>query len=70
MFSNKQRGLDYTPLFRFLLSKVGANWNNVFSEAKARLYKPDPIFWMVAIHENDKKDYFSSGESSYFSPPP
>ena len=67
MFGNKERGLDYTPLFRFLLSKVGANWNDVFSEANTRLDKPDPIFWMVAIHENDKKDYFRSGESSYFS---
>ena len=36
MFGKKERGLDYTPLFRFLLSKVGCNWDEVFSEAKAR----------------------------------
>lgn len=66
MHGSKERGLDYTPLFRFLLSKVGAYWNDVFSEAKARLDRPDPIFWMVAIHENKKKDYFCSKESSYF----
>ena len=32
-----QGGYDYTPLFRFLLSKVGQNWDNVFSEAVSRL---------------------------------
>src|SRR5574337_3049 len=67
MFGTKQRGLDYTPLFQFLLSKVGCNWNEVFSESKSRLDKPDPIFWIVALHENEKKDYVRIGESTYFS---
>lgn len=67
MHGSKERGLDYTPLFRFLLSKMGAYWNNVFSEANTRLDKPDPIFWMVAVDENNKKDYFRSGQASYFS---
>ncbi len=67
MFGTKQRGLDYTPLFKFLLSKVGCNWNEVFSEAKSRLDKQDPIFWIVALHEDEKKDYVRIGESSYFS---
>lgn len=39
-----ERGLDYTPLFRFLLSKVGSDWDSVFSEAKSRLDKTEPIF--------------------------
>ena len=67
MFGKKERGLDYTPLCRFLLSKVGADWNEVFSEAKSRLDKPDPIFWMVALTEKDKEDFIRIGESTYFS---
>jgi hypothetical protein len=34
-----QRGLDYTPLFRFLLSRVGDDWDEVHSEAVSRLDK-------------------------------
>lgn len=67
MSGKTERGLDYTPLFRFLLSKVGENWNDIFSEAKSRIDKTDPIFWMVALREEDKKDYIRIGESSYFS---
>ena len=67
MFGKKERGLDYTPLFRFLLSKVGSNWDEVFSEAKSRLDKSDPIFWIVALNKDEKKDYIRIGESSYFS---
>lgn len=46
MFGKKERGLDYTPLYRFLLAKVGSNWDEVFSEAKSRLDKTEPIFIM------------------------
>lgn len=67
MHGKKQRGLDYTPLFRFLLSRVGQDWDATHSEAVARLDRPDPIFWMVALHEADRKPYFPTGESSYFS---
>ncbi|MGV3611475.1 MAG: hypothetical protein ACO1N0_11025 [Fluviicola sp.] len=67
MFGGKERGLDYTPLYRFLLSKVGSDWNEVFSEAKARLDKAEPIFILVALHENEKQDLVRIGESSYFS---
>ena len=67
MFGTKQRGLDYTPLFKFLLSKVGCNWNEIFSEAKSRLDKQDPIFWIVSLNEDEKKDYVRTGESTYFS---
>lgn len=67
MFGNKARGLDYTPLFRFLLSKVGSKWDEVFSEAKSRLDKYEPIFWLVALNEEEKKDYVRIGESTYFS---
>lgn len=67
MFGRKERGLDYTPLYRFLLSKVGLDWDTVFSEAKSRLNSSDPIFWMVALRENEKEDFIRTGESSYFS---
>lgn len=67
MFGKKERGLDYTPLFRFLLSKVGSAWDDVFSEAKSRLDKSEPIFWIVALNEDEKKDYVRVDESSYFS---
>lgn len=67
MFGKKERGLEYTPLYRFLLSKVGSNWDEVFSESKSRLDKAEPIFYMVALKENDKEDFIRIGESTYFS---
>ncbi|MDQ0742279.1 hypothetical protein QF045_005139 [Pseudomonas sp. W4I3] len=67
MHSHQRHGLDYTPLFRFLLSKVGHPWSQVFSEAKARLDRPDPVFWMVAQHESDKQEYVRTDENSYYS---
>lgn len=67
MFGKKERGLDYTPLFKFLLSKVGNNWDEIFSEAKSRIDKQEPIFWMVALNESEKKDFVRLGESTYFS---
>lgn len=67
MFGKKERGLDYTPLFRFLLSKVGSNWNEVFSEAKSRLDKSEPIFWLVALNKNEQVEFVRVGESSYYS---
>ena len=60
-------GLITPPLFRFLLSKVGHQWDNVFSEANARLDRPDPVFWMVALHESDTRDYVVLDENSYYS---
>jgi hypothetical protein len=67
MYGKKERGLDYTPLFRFLLSKVGVEWDSVFSEAKSRLDKTEPIYWIVALDENEKEEYVRIGESTYFS---
>lgn len=67
MRSNPRQGLDYTPLFKFLLSKVGEDWDAVFSEAVARLDKQEPIFWMVALLESEHQDYVRIGESSYYS---
>lgn len=67
MHAKVQRGLDYTPLFRFLLSNVGKDWTEVQSEAVSRLDKSEPIYWMVALNENDKKDCVPLGENSYYS---
>ncbi len=61
------RGLDYTPLFRFLLSHVGDNWDKVHSEAVSRLDKQEPIFWLVALRKEEGKDVVRVGESTYFS---
>lgn len=62
----RQQGLDYKPLFRFLLSKVGQPWDAVHAEAVARLDKADPIFWLVARQPDERKDVVRVGESSYF----
>ena len=62
-----QRGLDYTPLFRFLLSKVGQDWTAVDAEARSRLDRPDAIFRMVALQQDDGERYFRSTDNSYFS---
>jgi len=67
MHGKQLRGLDYTPLFRFLLSKIGADWSSVYSEAVSRLDKPDPIFWLVAKSAYDRQKCVRVGESTYFS---
>lgn len=67
MHGQVRRGLDYTPLFRFLLAKVGQPWDAVFSEAVRRLDRPEPIFWLVALHEEKKQPVVCIGESSYYS---
>jgi hypothetical protein len=67
MTRGERRGLDYTPLFQFLLSRVGEDWNDIFREARSRLDREEPIWWMVARSVAEHEGYFSSGPSSYFS---
>jgi len=67
MTQGVRRGLDYTPLFRFLLSRVGQPWDKVHSEAVGRLDQEAPIYRMVALSRAERKPYISVGESSYFS---
>lgn len=69
MHGKKERGLDYTPLFRFLLSKVGKPVDEVYSEAIPRLDSSEPFWWMVAKDENEINEwgYFGVDESTYFS---
>ncbi|WAL67814.1 hypothetical protein ORV05_08600 [Amycolatopsis cynarae] len=67
MGGRKRRGLDYTPLFRFLLGKIGEDWDEVRDEAAARLDSPDPIYWLVARQSQERRDYVRIGEASYYS---
>ncbi|WP_455825483.1 hypothetical protein [Pseudomonas graminis] len=67
MHGHQRHGFDYTPLFRFLLSKVGQPWDQVFSEARARLDRAEPVFWLVALLESDKEEYVRTDENSYYS---
>ena len=67
MHSHQRHGFDYTPLFRFLLSKVGYPWDQVFSEANARLDRAEPIFWLVALRDDDKNEYVRTDHSTYYS---
>jgi len=63
----ERRGLNYTPLFKFLLSKVGQRWDDVHAEAVKRLDRPDPIFWLVARYEHERQPVVRAGESSLYS---
>lgn len=67
MQGRSDRGLDYTPLFRFLLSRIGTRWDEVHAEAIARLDREAPIYWLVARREEDKQARVRVGESTYFS---
>ena len=67
MHSGKLRGLDYTPLFKFLLSKVGSDWNAVYEAARPRLNSTEPIYWLVARSPPEMRPYVLVGEASYYS---
>lgn len=63
-----QFGYDYTPLYRFLLSQVGHKWDDVYSEARGRLDKDDPIFHLVVRHPApDESPSKRLGNATYFS---
>lgn len=67
MHAGKQHGLDYTPLFRFLLSKIGQDWAAIHGEAVSRLDREEPIWWIVARSEADQRPIVRGGESTYYS---
>jgi len=62
MGGKKQRGVDYTPLFKFLLSKVGKKWDEVYSGTVSRLDQEDPIFWMVYVNDPHNDFHHRNGE--------
>lgn len=61
-----RRGLDYTPLFRFLLGKVNLPWEDTYREAVRRLDREDPIWWLVAHQNAPHLPICRIGESSYY----
>lgn len=67
MSQGKQRGLDYTPLYKYLLTKVGSEWDALYSEILPRVESPEPIFYMVAKQPSVAEDYVRIGDNSYFS---
>ena len=70
MGRREQRGLDYTPLYKFLLSRVGRDWDETHSEALSRLDNQgakEAIFGMVAQNETHEEAIVRMGESSYYS---
>ncbi|MBL8594675.1 MAG: hypothetical protein JNK01_18460 [Devosia sp.] len=67
MRGKRQRGLDYTPLFKFLLSRVGDDWDEVYRVAVRRLDREEPIYWLVARSISDRQPRVRIGESSYYS---
>jgi hypothetical protein len=64
-----QLGRDYTPLFKYLLSKVGLPWKEVYKDVKARVNSTVPIYWMVNRYKNVDSllGYIRVGESTYYS---
>ncbi|MDW6020635.1 hypothetical protein SAZ10_02540 [Mesorhizobium sp. BAC0120] len=54
-------------LFRFLLSRVGSDWTDVHREAVSQLDDEEPIFWLVARNEAEKRASVRPGENSYYS---
>lgn len=65
--ARSREGYDYTPLYRFLLSKVGHNWDDVFSEAVSRLDKQEPVFRLVDLHyHTGMPGTVRLGENSYY----
>jgi hypothetical protein len=67
MKKDVQRGLDYTPLYMYLLSKIGQDWDKIHSDAIKRLDKEEPIYHLVAKNDTEKRDYVNCGESSHYS---
>ena len=67
MHGGRLHGRDYTPLFRFLLSKVREDWDSVFAAATARLDREEPIWWMVARPGTEPQPLVRTGRNSYFS---
>lgn len=66
--ARSREGYDYTPLFKFLLSKAGQPWDDVFSEAVSRIDKQDPVFWLVDLDfEPGDCGVVRMGESSCYS---
>ena len=61
-------GYDYTPLYKFLLSRVGQEWDKVYSEAVNRLDQKEPIFFLVDFnYKEGESGIVGFDESTYYS---
>jgi hypothetical protein len=67
MHGHRHRGLDYTPLYRFLLSRVGQDWDLIHQAAMPRLDQEAPLYHLVARSLGERHAYVCIGESSYYS---
>ncbi len=66
MHPGLRHGLDYTPLYRFLLSRLGWDWDAVVSEALPRIADKDALYHMVARRGDEERDFVRLGENSYW----
>ncbi|OAT78726.1 MULTISPECIES: hypothetical protein [Mangrovibacter] len=66
MHGRQKRGRDYTPLFHFLIKQIGKSWDDIFSEVCGRLDTTKPVFWLVALHEHQRRELVCIGESSFY----
>ncbi len=62
-----ERGLDYTPLYKYLLSRIGDKWDNIYRDILPRVVDRDPIFHLINNDGKFKQGYIRCGESSYYS---
>lgn len=62
-------GYDYTPLFRYLLSRVGDPWDDIYAYVKPRLNTTEPIWHIVSQPgiPASRGSFFCLGEGSYWS---
>ena len=67
MHPGQQHGHDYTPLHRFLLSRVGKPWAPTKAEAISRIDDESQLWWMVAAPGEERRRCVRTGENSYFS---
>lgn len=67
MHPGLRHGLDYTPLYRFLLSRLGRDWDEVCSEALPRIANKDALYHMVFRRGDDERAFVRLGENSYWS---
>ncbi len=67
MHSGQRHGLDYTPLYRFLLKNVGQPWDSIVSRATPRIKETEALYHIVARSDVDRRKTARIGESSFFS---
>lgn len=61
-----RRGLDYTPLLRFLLSRVGSDWDGVYARRSPGSIAPIPSSGSSHGTSTSKREMVRMGESSYY----